>query len=90
MIEIVKVLSVLPLGPSRLRIRFSDGSWGEHDFARFFAEGGPMVREVREQGTFAAVFLQMGTLTWPNGLALDSIALHAEMSDAGELVRPAA
>jgi hypothetical protein len=39
---------------------------------------------------FARVFLQLGTLTWPNGFDLDSIALHDEMAAAGALRRTAA
>jgi hypothetical protein len=31
------------------------------------------------------VFIELGALTWPNGFALDPIALHDRMAAAGEL-----
>lgn len=90
MIEMVKVLSVVVVGPARLRLHFSNGSVGERDFASLLADGGEMVEPLRDPTMFAAAFVQMGTVTWPNGFDLDSIALHGQMSEAGELERPAA
>lgn len=90
MIEIVKVIGVKPLGGHRLHLTFSDGAEGERDFADVIAEGGPMVEPLADEATFARVFLELGVLTWPNGFALDSIALHGEMKAAGLLQKPAA
>jgi hypothetical protein len=90
MIEIVKILKVERLGGFRLRLRFSDGTVGERDFSDIVAEGGPMVVPLRDRKFFGKVFLQLGTLTWPNGFDLDSIALHDEMKAAGLLRRTAA
>jgi hypothetical protein len=90
MIEIVKVVKVEPLGGHRLRLRFSDGAEGERDFSDVVGEGGPMVEPLRDSKFFARVFLELGTLTWPNGFDLDSIALHDEMQQAGLLHRTAA
>ena len=90
MIEIVKVVRVEPLGGHRLRLRFSDGSQGERDFSDIVGESGPMVEPLKSPEFFAHVFLEFGTLTWPNGFDLDSIALHDEMDRAGLLHRPAA
>jgi Protein of unknown function (DUF2442) len=90
MIEIVKILKVEPIGDYRLRLRFSDGSEGERDFSDVVGEGGPMVEPLKSPDVFARVFLELGTLTWPNGFDLDSIALHDEMKRAGLLHRTAA
>ena len=90
MIEIVKILKVERLGGFRLRLRFSDGTVGERDFSDIVAESGPMVAPLSNRKFFAKVFLQLGTLTWPNGFDLDSIALHDEMKSAGVLRRSAA
>jgi len=54
------------------------------------AEGGTMIEPLKDPKFFARVFLQLGALTWPNGLDLDSIALHDEMKSAGALRRTAA
>lgn len=39
---------------------------------------------------FIDLFLQSGTLAWPNGFDLDSIALYDEMKAAGLLAPQAA
>jgi uncharacterized protein DUF2442 len=85
MIEIVKIVKVEKLGGHRLRLRFSDGTEGERDFSDIIAEGGPMVEPLRDAAMFDRVFIEFGTLTWPNGFDLDSIALHDEMKSAGLL-----
>ena len=90
MIEIVKIVKVDKLGGFRLRLHFSDGSVGERDFSDIVAEGGPMVEPLRDPAFFARVFLEYGTLAWPNGFDLDSIALHQEMKAAGQLRVPVA
>jgi hypothetical protein len=86
----IDVVSVKPLGGFRLRIRFSDGSIGEHDFTSTTARDGEMVRPLQDPAFFARVFVELGALTWPNGYDLDPIALHDRMAAAGELGREAA
>jgi hypothetical protein len=90
MIEIVKVVSIKRLGGYRLRLRFSDGTQGERDFSDLVAEGGEMVEPLANPEFFAQVFLELGTLAWPNGFDLDSIALHGQMKRAGLLQKSAA
>jgi hypothetical protein len=90
MFELVDVVRVEPRGGYRLAIAFSNGSEGERDFTDFIAEGGEMVEPLRDLAFFHRVFLDDGVLTWPNGLDLDSIALHQEMKTAGLLRAPAA
>ena len=90
MIDIVKIVKVETLGDFRLRLRFSDGTEGTRDFSDIVAEGGPMVAPLKEPNFFARVFIELGTLTWPNGFDLDTIALHDEMKVSGVLQRSAA
>jgi hypothetical protein len=90
MIEIVKVVVLEHLGHFRLRLRFSDGTEGERDFSDVIGEGGPMVEPLADPQFFSKVFLELGTLAWPNGFDLDSIALHDEMKQAGLLRKSAA
>ena len=86
----IDVVSVKPLGGYRLRIAFSDGSEGVHDFSATAARDGEMVRPLKDPAFFARVFVELGALTWPNGFDLDPIALHDRMAQAGELSREAA
>jgi hypothetical protein len=90
MIDIVKVIRVEPLDGFRLSVRFSDGTEGVRDFSDVVAEGGPMLEALKEPKFFRQVFVELGTLTWPNGFDLDSIALHDEMKAMGVLRRSAA
>jgi hypothetical protein len=84
-LSLIKVSKAEPLGGHRLRIRFSDGSVGERDFADVVAAGGPMLDPLRDSQYFARVFVEFGTPTWPNGYDLAPNALRAEMSAAGLL-----
>jgi hypothetical protein len=86
----IDVVSVKPLGGFRLRVAFSDGSVGVHDFSSTAARDGEMVRPLKDPAFFARVFVELGALTWPNGFDLDPIALHDRMAAAGELTRVAA
>jgi len=90
MIEIIHVTEVEVLGSHRLRLRFSDGSRGVHDFGPIVAESGPMVEPLRDVTFFKRVFISLGVLTWPNGFDLDAIRLHDEMKAARELTEAAA
>jgi hypothetical protein len=86
----IDVVSVKPLGGYRLRVAFSDGSVGAHDFTSTAARNGEMVAPLKDPAFFARVFVELGALTWPNGFDLDPIALHDRMSAAGELTPVAA
>ena len=86
----IDVISVKPLGGFNLRVAFSDGSAGVHDFSSTAARDGEMVQPLKDPAFFARVFVELGALTWPNGFDLDPIALHDRMSAAGELGREAA
>jgi hypothetical protein len=81
MIDIIHVITVEKLGGYRLCLRFSDGAEGERDFSDMIAEGGEIVEPLCDSAFFARVFLECGVLMWPNGFAVDSIALHMEMKE---------
>jgi hypothetical protein len=84
------VVSVKHLGGYKLRVGFSDGSAGVHDFSSTAARDGEMVQPLKDLAFFAEVFIELGALTWPNGFDLDPIALHDRMAKAGELTQVAA
>lgn len=90
MIEIVKVVAAESIGGNRLRIRFSNGSTGVHDFTDMISQNGSMIEPLRNPDHFKRVFVSMGVLAWPNGFDIDAIALHREMRNAGELTASAA
>jgi Protein of unknown function (DUF2442) len=56
-VPIIDVISVKPLGGFNLRVAFSDGSAGVHDFSSTAARDGEMVQPLKDQGFFARVFV---------------------------------
>ena len=86
-VTVVKVVEIEPVGDYRLRVTFSDGSSGVHDFSDLVAEPGPMVAPLRDPTSFAQVFLEMGIPTWPSGFDMDAIKLQMDLQAAGELHR---
>ena len=87
---LTKVTRLERLGGFRLRVRFTDGSEGAHDFAALVNEPGPMLESLRDEAYFARVFLEFGAPTWPNGFDIAPEWLRREMEKAGELTRVAA
>ena len=87
---LTKIVHLEKLGEFRLRLRFSDGSEGVHDFAALVHEPGSMMEPLRDPAYFARVFLEFGALTWPNGFDIAPEWLRREMEAAGELTHVAA
>jgi hypothetical protein len=84
---LTKVVRLEKLGGFRLRVRFSDGSEGTHDFSQMVKEPGPMLAPLRDEAYFARVFLEFGAPTWPNGFDIAPEWLRREMQAASELSR---
>jgi hypothetical protein len=87
---LTKVTRLERLGGFRLRVRFSDGSEGTHDFSAIVTEPGSALEPLRDEAYFARVFLEFGAPTWPNGFDISPEWLRREMEAAGELTRVAA
>jgi hypothetical protein len=87
---LTKVAGIERLGGLRLRVRFSDGSEGIHDFVSLVNESGAALAPLRDEAYFARVFLEFGAPTWPNGFDIEPEWLRREMETAGELKRVAA
>jgi hypothetical protein len=87
---LTKVSRIETLGGHRLRVRFNDGTAGEHDFGSLVQKPGEVVLPLRDPVYFARVFLEDGAPTWPNGYDMAPEWLRREMAAAGELRRDAA
>ena len=84
---LTKVTRLEKLEGFRLRVRFSGGSEGVHDFAAMVQESGSALEPLRNEGYFARVFLEFGAPSWPNGFDIAPEGLRREMEAAGELTR---
>jgi hypothetical protein len=87
---LTKIAHLDKLGGFRLRVRFSDGSEGTHDFVAMVEAPGPLTEPLRAPDYFARVFLEFGALTWPNGFDIAPEWLRRKMEAAGELTQVAA
>jgi len=87
---LTKITKLEKLGGFRLRVRFSDGSEGVHDFSDMVQETGPLMEPLREPDYFARVFLESRAPTWPNGFDISPEWLRRQMAAAGELTQAAA
>jgi hypothetical protein len=87
---LTKVTRLEKVGGFRLRVRFSNGSEGIHDFADMVKDPGPMLAPLRDEVYFDRVFLEFGAPTWPNGFDIAPEWLRREMDKAGELSSVAA
>ena len=87
---LTKIARLEKLGGFRLRLRFTDGSEGVHDFSTLAKEPGPMLEPLRDEAYFNRVFLEFCALTWPNGFDIAPEWLRREMAAAGELTQVAA
>ncbi|MFA6264363.1 MAG: DUF2442 domain-containing protein [Pseudolabrys sp.] len=87
---LTKIVRLEKLGGFRLRVRFTDGSEGVHDFSALVKEPGPMLEPLRDEAYFNRVFIDFGALTWPNGFDVAPEWLRRDMAAAGELRQVAA
>jgi hypothetical protein len=63
--QAVGIVSAEPVGPLKLRLRFSDGFEREIDFARFLQSAQhPATREFLDPAKFARFTVQDGDLFW--------------------------
>lgn len=90
MTGLVKVLEARARDRFRMHLIFSDGQEGTLDLRNVVLQAGSMVQPLQNPDQFARVFVESGIPTWPNGFALDAVALHREMSTAGLLRQAAA
>jgi hypothetical protein len=84
-----KVVEISAIHPFRLKVRFSDGASGIHDYSALVNETGPMIEPLRDPDYFARVFLDHGAPTWPNSFDMCPDTLRMNMEQADELVQPA-
>ena len=87
MIELVRIE---PAGERALELTFSDGSHGRWTADTEIALDTVLTRPLADPAYFARAFIDAGALAWPNGLDFAAHSLHADMDEAGVLVRRAA
>jgi hypothetical protein len=78
MATLVRVQSVQPLEYPHIRVVFTTGETREMDLTPYITTG-PIFEPVRTDADFfRAVFVDGGTLVWPNGADIDPDVLYYE------------
>jgi hypothetical protein len=87
---VLRINSVTPLAPYRLRVTLTDGSIVERDLQNLLV--GPVFAAIRSNpGVFARARVEHGTVVWPDGADLcpDVLIWGAMPPEEGSSVRPA-
>ena len=78
------VSAVEALPGFRLSVRFSDGTSGEVDMAKFLSSDGAGVFAIlRDEAVVARVEIVLGAVTWPRGLDLAPDTMYRQIRDNG-------
>jgi hypothetical protein len=75
--EVVKVVSVEPLENYRLKVKLSNGRKGIFDVSRFVGSG--VFRELKDPKYFYRVFINYGTVVWPDEQDIDPELIEMEL-----------
>ncbi|HEX3990916.1 MAG TPA: DUF2442 domain-containing protein [Acetobacteraceae bacterium] len=80
-----RVRDVTALPGYRLAVTFLDGTAGTVDMSEMIkSEAAGVFATLRDPELFAAVTVELGAVTWPNGLDLAPDAMHEEILAHGE------
>lgn len=83
----IKLVEASKRSGTVIRLRFSDGSWGDFDFSVFIQADTPMTRPLAEDKFFQQFFIEAGALAWPNGFDLSAASLQMRLAELGQLHR---
>jgi len=78
--RIPRVTNVEVRPPHGLRVTFDDGLTRDVDLADELWR--PVFEPLRDPTFFAQVFVDHGTVAWPNGVDLDPLVLHGDFEPA--------
>jgi len=81
----IKLVAVESKPGTQLLLRFSDGAWGVHDFARYIDANTEMTAPLADPAFFARHFIEAGALAWPNGFDLSPGSLYRRLREEGTL-----
>lgn len=83
----IKILTATHLHDFVVRVEFSDGSVGDYDLAPLFARNTVLTSAWQDPVFFRRFFIELGALSWPNGLELSAGSIHQRLDDQGKLRR---
>jgi hypothetical protein len=79
--KLIRIRRVEPLQGYTVRLEFTDGTSREFDLERYLH--GPIFQPVRDNPEmFRAVYVEGGTIAWPNGADIDPDVLYHGLTPA--------
>lgn len=79
--ETPKVITVEPLDDYKLRVRLSNGRKGIFDVSKFIDKG--VFQELKDPNYFCRVYIDYGTVVWPNEQDIDPELIEMELQPEG-------
>jgi hypothetical protein len=83
--RVPKVVAVDVEPPYCLRVSFDDGLTRHVDLSEDL--WGPVFEPLKDPAFFGQVFVDHGTVAWPNGVDLDPLVLHGDAEPAAPATR---
>jgi hypothetical protein len=74
----IRILEARYIGEYQLELLFSNGQRGIFDACSMLEREGSLLVALREPDFFGQVFLDAGTLCWPNGLELSPARVYEQ------------
>lgn len=82
----IKIVKADYLSDHQVRLAFSDGAHGDHDFSSLLANDSMLTRPLKDTDVFKTFFIELGALCWNNGLEFSPVALHQKLQSTGKRV----
>lgn len=83
----IKILSATSLHGLVIRVELSDNSMGDYDLAPLFARKTVLTSAWQDPAFFRRFFIELGALSWPNGLELSAGSIQRRLEEQGKLRR---
>ncbi len=79
--QLLRIIEAVPASDRIIRLRFSDGTFGDYDLARLIARGTEMVAPLADSAFFSSFAIELGALCWPNGFALSARGIQQRLQE---------
>ncbi len=81
----IKITKAEYLHDKTIQIHFSDGSWGDYNLQPLIDKKSTLTKEIESQADFQKFYIEMGALSWRNGLELSPSSIHHKLEQQKQL-----
>jgi hypothetical protein len=83
----IKIINATYLKNYTIKLEFSDSSFSNYDFSYLLEKKSILTEPLKEIEYFKDFFLELGAISWKNGLDLCPISLHKKASEKNILCK---